>query len=38
MHLEDDDGIMSDTPKGVSTYAVGDRFLSQIYVGERLLV
>ena len=33
MHLEDGDIIMSGTPKGVSTYAVGD-----VFSGERLLV
>ncbi|MGB5505216.1 MAG: fumarylacetoacetate hydrolase family protein [Sulfurovum sp.] len=38
MHLEDGDVIMSGTPKGVNTYAEGDRFLGQIYAGEKLLV
>ncbi len=38
MHLEDDDIIMSGTPKGVATYAIGDRFVGQIFEGERLLI
>ncbi|AKF25988.1 2-keto-4-pentenoate hydratase [Sulfurovum lithotrophicum] len=38
MTLEDNDIIMSGTPKGVSTYRVGDRFLGQIYAGEKLLI
>lgn len=38
MSLEDNDVIMSGTPKGVGTYAVGDRFLGQIFSGETLLV
>jgi len=38
MHLEDGDIIMSGTPKGVSTYAVGDVFLGQVFSDERLLV
>jgi len=38
MSLEDGDVIMSGTPKGVATYAVGDRFLGQIYLhGEVVL-
>jgi len=38
MHLEDGDVIMSGTPKGVSTYAVGDVFLGQLFSGDELLV
>jgi len=38
MHLNDGDIIMSGTPKGVATYAVGDQFLGQIFEGEKLLV
>jgi len=38
MSLEDNDIIMSGTPKGVGTYAVGDRFLGQIFSGDKLLV
>jgi len=38
MSLEDNDIIMSGTPKGVGTYAVGDRFLGQIFSGDELLV
>jgi len=38
MHLEDGDVIMSGTPKGVSTYSVGDVFLGQVFGEGRLLV
>ena len=38
MTLEDNDVIMSGTPKGVGTYAVGDRFLGQVFSGDELLV
>jgi len=38
MYLEDGDLIMSGTPKGVSTYAVGDLFLGQVFSGDKLLV
>lgn len=38
MTLEDNDIIMSGTPKGVGTYAVGDRFIGQVFSGEILLV
>lgn len=38
MTLEDGDVIMSGTPKGVATYAVGDRFLGQIYVGGEVVL
>ncbi len=38
MTFEDNDIIMSGTPKGVGTYAVGDKFLGQVFSGEKLLV
>ena len=38
MTLEDNDIVMSGTPKGVGTYKVADRFLGQIYSNETLLV
>ena len=38
MSFEENDIIMSGTPKGVGTYKIGDRFLGQIFSGERLLV
>jgi len=38
MTLEDGDIIMTGTPKGVSTYARGDRFLARVYEGEELLL
>jgi len=38
MSLEDNDVIMSGTPKGVGTYAVGDRFVGQVFSGETLLL
>ena len=38
MTLEDNDIVMSGTPKGVATYCVGDRFLGQVYSGEILLI
>ena len=38
MTLEDGDVIMSGTPKGVNTYSVGDRFVGQVFEGDRLLV
>lgn len=38
MTLEDYDIIMSGTPKGVGTYAIGDKFMGQIFwKGELLL-
>jgi 2-keto-4-pentenoate hydratase/2-oxohepta-3-ene-1,7-dioic acid hydratase in catechol pathway len=37
MTLEDNDIIMSGTPKGVGTYAVGDNFVGQVFSGEKLL-
>ena len=38
MSLEDNDVIMSGTPKGVGTYKVGDRFVGQIFSADTLLV
>ncbi len=38
MTLEDNDIIMSGTPKGVGTYSVGDRFVGQVFSGETLLL
>jgi len=38
MTLEDNDIIMSGTPKGVGSYAVGDRFVGQVFSGGTLLV
>jgi 2-keto-4-pentenoate hydratase/2-oxohepta-3-ene-1,7-dioic acid hydratase in catechol pathway len=38
MTLEDGDVVMTGTPKGVSTYERGDRFLARVYEGERLLL
>ncbi len=38
MTLEDNDIIMSGTPKGVGTYSIGDRFVGQVYAGEVLLL
>ncbi len=38
MTLEDNDIIMSGTPKGVGTYAIGDKFVGQIFSGDELLV
>jgi len=38
MHLEDGDVIMSGTPKGVGTYAAGDRFVGQIYSHNVLIL
>jgi 2-keto-4-pentenoate hydratase/2-oxohepta-3-ene-1,7-dioic acid hydratase in catechol pathway len=38
MSLEDNDIIMSGTPKGVSTYSREDEFFGQIYCAEELLV
>ena len=38
MTLEDNDIIMSGTPKGVGTYSVGDRFVGQVFSGEILLI
>ena len=38
MRLEDGDIILSGTPKGVSTYQISDRFVGQVFSGDRLLV
>lgn len=38
MTLEDGDVIMSGTPKGVSTYHKGDRFVGQVFSAQKLLV
>ena len=38
MTLEDNDVIMSGTPKGVGSYAVGDKFVGQIFLGDELLL
>jgi len=38
MTLEDGDIVMSGTPKGVSSYSMGDLFLGQIFSGDELLV
>jgi 2-keto-4-pentenoate hydratase/2-oxohepta-3-ene-1,7-dioic acid hydratase in catechol pathway len=38
MSLEDGDIIMSGTPKGVGTYAKGDRFIGEVFCDEVLLV
>ncbi len=38
MTLEDNDIIMSGTPKGVGTYSAGDRFVGQVFSGETLLL
>lgn len=38
MSFEDGDIIMSGTPKGVNTYAIGDIFVGRIYSKDRLLV
>ena len=38
MTFEDNDIIMSGTPKGVGTYSVGDRFVGQVFSNETLLL
>lgn len=38
MTLEDNDIIMSGTPKGVGTYSSGDSFIGQVYSGHTLLI
>jgi 2-keto-4-pentenoate hydratase/2-oxohepta-3-ene-1,7-dioic acid hydratase in catechol pathway len=38
MTLEDNDIIMSGTPKGVATYNIADQFLGQIYYDKKLLL
>jgi len=38
MTLQDNDIIMSGTPKGVATYQIGDRFVGQIFCDDELLI
>lgn len=38
MTLEDNDIIMSGTPKGVATYHVGDKFVGQVFSGDTCLI
>ncbi|EIF51763.1 MULTISPECIES: fumarylacetoacetate hydrolase family protein [Sulfurovum] len=38
MTLDDNDIIMSGTPKGVGNYSLGDKFVGQIFSGELLLL
>ena len=38
MSFEDNDIIMSGTPKGVATYNIGDKFIGQIYSNDTLLL
>jgi len=38
MRFEDNDIIMTGTPKGVGTYHVGDRFVGQIFSDDRLIL
>ena len=38
MRLEENDIIMSGTPKGVGNYKINDRFVGEIYSGETLLL
>jgi 2-keto-4-pentenoate hydratase/2-oxohepta-3-ene-1,7-dioic acid hydratase in catechol pathway len=38
MSIEEGDVIMSGTPKGVNTYAVGERFVGRIFSDEKLLL
>lgn len=38
MSLEDNDIVMSGTPKGVSNYNVGDTFVGKVFCGDELLV
>lgn len=38
MSFENNDIIMTGTPKGVGTYKLGDKFLGQVYSGEVLLL
>ena len=38
MTLEDNDIIMSGTPKGVGNYSLGDKFVGQVFSGELLLL
>lgn len=38
LSFEDNDIIMSGTPKGVGTYKIGDSFVGQIFSGKTLLI
>lgn len=38
MSFEEGDIIMSGTPKGVSTYQIGDTFIGRIYSGDTVMV
>ena len=38
MTLEDNDIIMSGTPKGVGNYSIGDKFVGQVFSDELLLL
>jgi len=38
MHFEDNDIVMSGTPKGVATYHAGDRFVGQIFSDDTLIL
>ena len=38
MTLEDNDVIMSGTPKGVGNYNIGDKFVGKVYAGETLIL
>lgn len=38
MSLEDDDIIMSGTPKGVGNYKIGDEFIGQIYLKDEMIL
>jgi len=38
MRFEDGDIIMSGTPKGVSTYQIGDQFVGRVYSDSTLLI
>ncbi|SFZ98305.1 2-keto-4-pentenoate hydratase [hydrothermal vent metagenome] len=38
MSFEDNDIVMSGTPKGVATYALGDVFVGRIYTNDTLLL
>lgn len=38
MTLEDNDILMSGTPKGVGTYKLGDKFVGQVFSGKTLLL
>jgi len=38
MHFENNDIVMSGTPKGVGNYQIGDRFVGQIFSDDRLIL